>query len=226
MKTIERHIDKLFKPYKKSKYILELKEEVYSNLLARKEDLELEGYSEEEAVKNTINYLNSIEHLIEENKVIDMNVLLSTLFQSVTLYTVLIWIGTLPLSLFPENSLLSFFFMLLTVLIGIVYLSYLRKTRSSNPKFKNFNIKRMQKLKKVIWQLWGGFIVIILLSVTGIYFASNIWFSRPVTIDGPYEFATIATSYLKPFAIIIIPLTMNRLANLVEESEEYLNEEN
>ncbi|MEC6747856.1 permease prefix domain 1-containing protein [Marinilactibacillus sp. XAAS-LB27] len=219
MDKIEKHIEWLFKPYKKNKQIQELKEEVYSNLLARKEDLLLEGYSEEEAVKNTIAHIDSVDHLIEENKKVDINRFLASLLQSMTLYSVIIWILTLPLSLFPEHLLLSYFFMILSILLSIVYIVYLRKVNNGDIKIKYMNIKRTRELKNIAWKIWVVFIIISLLSVTGIYFASNLWFSRPISISGPYQFAEIALRYLTPFVTVIIPLTVNKARNLIEESE-------
>ncbi|WP_225743537.1 permease prefix domain 1-containing protein [Marinilactibacillus sp. Marseille-P9653] len=219
MNTIEEHIELLFKPYKKNKLMRELKEEVYSNLLARKEDLLLEGYSEEAAVRNTIAHIDSVDHLIEENKKVDWNSFLANLLQSMTLYSVIIWILTLPLSLFPDHLLLNYLFMMLSFISGIIYIVYLRKAKNGDGKIKFMNIKRTEKLKIITWQLWFGFIVISLLSVTGIYFASHLWFSRPISISGPYQFGEVALRYLTPFSTVIIPLTIHKAANLIAESE-------
>ncbi|WP_208560386.1 permease prefix domain 1-containing protein [Marinilactibacillus kalidii] len=219
MNEIEKHVEKLFKSYRKNKQNQELKEEVYANLLARKEDLLLEGYQEEEAVRIAIIHIDSVDHLIENNKKVDINRFFANLLQSATLYSVIIWLFTLPLSLYPQHFLLTYFFLGLSILLSIAYIMYLKKLRSDDTKIKYMNSKSMQKLQKIIWQLWSGFIIISLLSVTGLYFASNFWFSRPLLISGPYQFGEIIISYFTPFFTIIIPLTINKAVNLIDESE-------
>jgi len=96
----------------------------------------------------------------------------------------------------------------ITSTLGLLIIN--SKKESEYLQCKSFiNIQSAFKAKKISWIMWLLFIVVYTLFTTAIQFGSNIWFSRPVIITGPYQFVEIAIRYGIPLISIIIPLILN-----------------
>jgi hypothetical protein len=48
---------------------------------------------------------------------------------------------------------------------------------------------------------------------------SNLWFSRPITISGPYQFAVLAVRYCTPLLTVFIPLLVSKCYKLIDKYE-------
>jgi len=48
---------------------------------------------------------------------------------------------------------------------------------------------------------------------------SNLWFSRPIKIDGPYNFALMLARYFTPLVTIVLPLSINSLPKYIIKNE-------
>jgi magnesium-transporting ATPase (P-type) len=112
---------------------------------------------------------------------------------------------------------------LAVIVVGILYISRYRdvsKNRDDLKQRQYVNINYFIKLRRTIWLWWGVFAALSILLVTGVNFGSNIWFSRPIHINGPYMLATILVQYLLPLFSIVIPLTFHSIPKLMIKHEE------
>ncbi len=226
MKELEAYVNRLFIKYPKTKSINELKAEILSNLEAKKADLMAGGLDENTAIQKAKDSITSIDALIDGNKTIYINQYRLELLQQSLLYLLIAWIITIPFTLFQRFltlNLLLFFFVLA---VGTAYL--LNKTNKSETyleKRQYVNINHYLKMKRTVWLIWGIFVALCTIAITGLYFGSNLWFSRPVHIEGPYIFALMVTRYLAPFVSIIIPLIIHQVPKLLMKYEAGENDE-
>lgn len=220
METLQQYVDSLFRKYRGSNQIEELKLEVLSNLEAKVADLTSQGMSIEEAVQHAKQNLTSIEHLIEDEHTIYRNAFILEYVQIALLYTLIAWIITLPFMLMGSIILLNRTLMLLTIGLGIIYFLIYSKRRSSMmKKTAVFNLRAAMKLRNTAWILWIIYILTTTIYTTAIQFGSNIWFGRAVHIDGPYQFAMICIPYLVPLVSIMIPLLLHATPQLILKYE-------
>lgn len=81
------------------------------------------------------------------------------------------------------------------------------------------NVARLEKTKKAAWIVWGLYAAIMILYTTAIKFGSHLWFGRPISIDGPYQFGLLVADYAPPILLMIVPLMFWKAANLAEKCE-------
>lgn len=216
MNSLKNHVDSMFSKYKENKQVKELKYEVLSNLEAKVDDLTANGMKYSEAINKAKESINSIDYLIDGNRKVHINKYKLEYIQIVLLYSIIAWIITIPVSVIGIGIILNIVFFICSVTIGIKYLQLNTKGESEYFQCKSFiNIQFAFKVRKIAWIIWFLFIVVSTLFTTAIQFGSNIWFSRPVSITGPYQFAVVAISYLLPFISIIMPLIFNVAPKLI-----------
>jgi len=132
----------------------------------------------------------------------------------ITLIAFLIgWIVSIPGTFLGRIGMMSFYFLMAIIGIGIYYMIILiiaRKDKSETMRY--ISTTKLVRYTKWSWIGFAIFVLICTVATTGILFASNIWFSRPIRINGPYQLATIISQYLAPFFTIVIPMifTANR----------------
>jgi hypothetical protein len=220
MKKINKYVDKLFYGYKLNKKTQDLKDEIVSNLEDKVKDYINRGMSQNEAEALAIKDLDNIDGLVDVNQRIYINGFINELLQISTLYTVICWIITLPLRLSLRGILLNSFILFLLIIISMFYIIRLRKKEDS---FINeasvVDTQKMNRIKKITWILWLLFIIVATLFTTSLNFGSNLWFSRSITINGPYEFAVLAVRYCTPLITIFIPLLANKSCKLIDKYE-------
>lgn len=215
MGKLENHVDSMFRKYKEDKQIRELKYEVLSNLEARVEDLTAGGMSDSEAIEKAIDTIENIDYLIDGNKEVYINKYKLEYLQIILLYLLIGWIITIPLSIFRQGILFNFILLVSSIIAGVRFLTLRKKDENYFKYTSNINLKYSIKVKKIAWLLWILFIIVSLLLITALQFGSNIWFSRPVSIDGPYQFVSKLVSYFTPFISVIIPLYFNLAPKLI-----------
>jgi len=227
MNRLEKHVEFLFRKYKETPKIIESKNEILGNLEAKVADLISSGMPEDTAITAAIESLKSIDWLLDENIEIFTNQYQLEYAQIVLLYFLIGWILTIPLGIIGAGMLTSFLFFIGTLSAGVVYFVMGGKRKTPDFQKKAFiNLPRAEKLKKLGWILWTLFILISFASVTALRFGSNIWFSRPVHIDGPYQFAVIAVRYLLPLFSILIPICLSIAPGLIMKYQVGDNNEN
>lgn len=218
MNKLNNYVDYLFRKYSKTAKITELKLEVLSNLEAKVEDLTANGVNYDDAVEMAKASLLNIDSLIDENTEIYINKYMLEFYQIILLYSLVAWILTTPLRIIGIGGFLNFVLFFSSIIIGIRYVLALQKKKSDDFQLTAYvNIQAAQKTKKLAWILWLAYAVISTLSVTAIEFGSNIWFSRSVNIDGPYQFAVIILKYVLPLFTILIPLAFNAAPTLLSK---------
>ncbi|WP_068787150.1 permease prefix domain 1-containing protein [Paenibacillus phocaensis] len=219
MNPLQKHVDRLFAGYPATGRIRELKEEILGNLEAKTADYMAGGMNYEQAVQAATASLTRIDGLIDENPQIYVNRYRLELLQKVLLFTLILWIFTIPLRMI-ERTPLSYLFLALVLLLGCLYLilNALWRGRALEVTAPR-NIPIARRRSRLVWLLWGLFIVITVLGITALRFSSNIWFGYQVKIGGPYQFAVLGIQYAKPLLTILIPLAFQASATLISKHE-------
>lgn len=224
MEELQKYVDSLFKHQRKSEQAEELKEEILSNMIAKKNDLMSQGIDEKEAIKEVENGLLSVEGLVDDNQLTDMRKYHLECSYTVFLNSILFWIFTLPL-LFMNNNILVFIGLLMTVISVGIYL-YRLKFSKEKENYAFLSLTENKKRKKTVWTIWSIFFVVVAAAILGVLFASDIWFGRPVEITGPYELAKILVLFYIPLLTIFIPLTIDKCSNILIKCERRCTDEN
>lgn len=221
MDALKKHVDSLFKEYSNTKDISDLKNEILSNLQAKTLDLSESGMSYEDAVKKAKESISSIDYLIDGNTKVYINRLKLEYYQILLIYVLAAWIFTIPMEVVVRGMLIvNNMLFIISIVIGISFLIKLRKRESNYLNKESWvNINSICKVRKTAWILWALFILVTTFLITGVHFGSNIWFSRPIKISGPYQFAVIALSYIFPMFSVIIPAALNKAPKLILKYE-------
>ncbi|MGE6258471.1 permease prefix domain 1-containing protein [Heyndrickxia sporothermodurans] len=216
MNELKMHVDFLFRKYPINKHIKELKEEILGNLESKKADLIAEGLDEDTAVTQAKQSITTIDYLIDGNRRIYINQYMVELLQWVLIYLLVSWIITIPLQIGIEGNTLSFFLFCIAIIVGVIYLTRSKNDLSAT---KYVNTASFAKWKKYVWIIWGLFFLAATLYTTALNFGSNIWFSRSIYINGPYQFAIVAIKFILPIVTIQIPLIVNKAFKLLNKYE-------
>lgn len=187
MNDLQNYVDTLFLKYNKRRNIEDLKDEVLSNLEAKVADLMASGMTNAQAVQKAEEGMTSVDFLIDGNKQIFMEQFRMELTQWSFIYLIWVWILTIPLLAVWVNisaNLLAFFAMACVGIYYIIQNAKLKKNSIDLNQKAVINSLHYTKIRKVIWLLWALFIAISTLATSALYFGSNIWFSRPIRIDG------------------------------------------
>ena len=220
MNNVRNHMDKLFANYPKTEETFELKEEVIGNIEAEIEDLQSHGLSLEEAFHKSIGKMEKLDGLIDGVKSVRISKVLMEMMQWTLIYTLIAWIITIPLSVFYVFRRASWALFLIIIVIGISYLIYYTICKALSRDYLQVNLYKISTVRKYVWIIWSLYIVATWGIVTATLFGSNIWFGRPITIGGPYEFATGSVMYVSPVITIIVPLLMNKLQKIITKQGE------
>ncbi|MFJ8064043.1 permease prefix domain 1-containing protein [Psychrobacillus sp. NPDC096426] len=219
MNEVREHVDKMFAKYPKTDETRELKEEVIGNLEAEIEDLQSNGVSFDEAFRISIGKMEKLDELIDGVKTVRISNILTEMMQWTLIYTLIAWILTIPLSVFHSVRSTSWILFIIITILGVIYLILYSIKGILQKYIMNINLFKIDRWKKFIWIIWFLFILIKWGMVTAITFGSNIWFWRPISINGPYEFAGISLMYAVPLITIIIPLLMSRLKKIIDRED-------
>ncbi|WP_411502510.1 permease prefix domain 1-containing protein [Brevibacillus centrosporus] len=218
MDKIQQHVDRLFRTYKGSKQAQELKQEILSNLQARVADMTMSGVSREAAISSAIANIPSIAHLLDEKPRVFLYRFWVEWVQRVLLFTLIAWIVTMPFRFVGNGTGSNTLLMFIALGIGIVYGGLLLLKRYDR-KTGGMNVQAALRLRKIGWLLWVLLMGVSLFYTTALHFGSNLWFSRPIHISGPYQFANVAIDYLKPFVTLLIPLALHMVPKLLMKYE-------
>lgn len=227
MDSLKNHVDNMFSNYKENEQIRELKYEVLSNLEAKVDDLTANGMKRREAINRAKESISSIDYLIEGNRQVYVNKYKLEYIQIVLLYFIIAWILTIPVKIIGIGIILNMILFICSITIGIGYLVLNRKTDSEYFQFMStIDIQLAYKVRKIAWIIWILFIAVSTFYTSAIQFGSNIWFSRPVSITVPYQFAVLAIKYVLPLISIIIPMVINVAPKLILRYEVGEDDEN
>lgn len=229
MSELGSYVDRLFSKYSANRQTEELKTEILGNLEAKKADLIAAGMEYSQAVKKAEESITSIDFLIDGNKQVYINRLKMEFAQHSMILIITGWIITIPLLLFRVGLPANFLMFLATVVSGIYTLSLGGKMKQDAAILNEkafVSVPRYAKIKRLFWLLWSAFAVISTVATTALYFGSNIWFSRRISIDGPYALAVLLIAYFVPLLTVVIPLIASVPLKLVPKYETSENDEN
>lgn len=221
MKNLQEYVDELFYHQQLTPEVEELKEEILSNMIARRDDLIAQGVDFESATKQAEESLSEIDFLIDGNQWTDIGKYRLECRQTILFNSIIFWILSFPL-LIMGFGLWSYVGLIAVLISGCVYI--LEKKR--NICAAGFlSVKVSKEHKKMAWILWMFFFLITGGTIAAITFGSNLWFGRPIQISGPYEMATIAVRFYLPLSTILIPMTFSSCSKILLKSRKGLGDE-
>lgn len=211
MSDLTEYVELLFQHQRLTPEVKDLKEEILSNMIAKRDDLIAQGMDEETATAKAKDSLSAVDSLIDGNQMTDVGKYRLECKQTVLLNSILFWIFSLPL-LFTGFHAFSYLGLLLTVGFGVLYL---RRRKQSLHSVAFLSLTASQRRKRIVWIIWGLFFAVSVGIVLAISFGSNIWFDRPVSISGPYQMANIASRIYLPLLTIFLPITFSNFTRLL-----------
>lgn len=220
MDDLKLYVNQLFRHYGQNSEMNELKEEILSNLAAKKEDLIASGIDETTALKIAKESITNIDNLIEGNIKVYKYQLKLELLQNILIYSMIAWILLIPCSIFRSSIILNVLIVWVILITGMIYLIERSNNNAKSWSSSGYiNLSKLKRLSKYGWVIWIIFVGLSIIKTTGLHFASDIWFHRSIVIDGPFQFVSLIIEYMVPFVTIIIPLLLQRLAKLVIKYE-------
>lgn len=220
MTDLGKYVDELFRHQRLTPEVRDLKEEILSNMAAKRDDLIAQGFDESTAVEKAKENLSSIDNLVDGNQLTYISRYRADCLQTVFLNCIIFWIFSLPL-LFAQYTyaIFSYLGLLLTLIFGVIYFGQSKK-RSNAVAF--LSVMESERRKKTVWIVWGLFFIIYAGAMAAVTFGSNVWFGRPLNISGPYQLANIAVRFYLPLLTIMIPVTTGSFTKiLLKNRKEY-----
>lgn len=211
MTDLQGYVDGLFRHQHLTPEIKDLKEEILSNMLAKRDDLIAQGVDAETATERAKESLSAIDYLIDGNQLTDVSKYRLECIQTILLNCVIFWILSLPL-LFTCYALFSYVGILFVIFAACIYLTE-KKRKAKHVAFLSINAS--ERRKKIVWVIWGLFFVVVSGTMAAVTFGSNIWFARPLNISGPYQMANIAVRIYLPLLTIIVPITFSNFSKIL-----------
>lgn len=215
MNELQKYVDGLFKHQKKSAETDDLKEEILSNMLAKKNDLLSQGADERTATEKAKESLSSVSGLIADNQLTDVRKYRLDCIQSALLNSVIFWIFSLPPMLI-RHMLFSYAGLAATAFFAVLY-TVKKNEQSEITAFLSVSASR--KRGRTVWSLWCVFFLIYTSAMAAATFGSNIWFGEPLNISGPCDFANIAIRFYLPLLTVVIPATVGGFTALLTKNE-------
>ncbi len=221
MSELSRYVDELFSGYKKDLQTEELKAEILGNLEAKKADLVSSGFNESEAIQKAKESITSVDFLIDGNIKVYYNQMKLEFVQRSLIIILIGWIMTIPLIIFHIGFPANLILFLCVAAVGLYYLVLSKRHAHENfiVETRYINAVHYKKTKKIIWIFWSIFEVICLLAITALHFGSNLWFSRKISLDGPYALAVLLITYFVPMLTVIIPIIASIPVRLISKYE-------
>ena len=219
MSNLKQHVDNLFRGYRETAQVKDMKEEILGNLEAKAADLIAQGWDEENARRHAAASLTSLDGLMDDHVRIAARPFLLDLAQWTLIYLLVAWIVSIPARAVGAGMLAQAILIISLLSVACGYL-ILRFQSSSRPgREYSVHTSKLTRSVRLVWILWGIFLLVSWLYMTGLHFASNLWFGRPVSINGPYEFAVIFFHYVLPVLSIVIPLIARTAVRLLPRHE-------
>ncbi len=220
MEDLKKYVDRLFAGHRETEESRDLKIEILGNLEDRLADYLAEGLPYGEALARAKKSLESVDDLLPDRRAVYINRFKVELIQAALLYTVIAWVLTIPLRITLSGIVVNTLLLPLAAGLGIVFLILSsRKDETYLDAAAPLDQKRLGRQGRTAWLIWVLFILVTAVFTTLKYFGSDIWFGRPLCVDGPYRLAQIAISYALPFVSIILPLLYTKARTLVQKYE-------
>lgn len=215
MDELRAYVDALFARRGDTPENRDLKEEIYGNLAARRDDLIAQGVPEPEAVRAAKAQLPSLDGVLGTGVRVNAQQWRAARVQSLLLASVIFWVLTIPLLLVRTGAACLAAFAAVAV-FGVLYLC---RRRGDPAAIMTVDTVRLRRQSRCVWLVWGVCFVVCVGAASAVLFASNVWFSRPVRIDGPYALGTAAAPYYLALSTIVYPIAVGRFPRLFAQCE-------
>ncbi len=220
---ITRHVNRLFAHAPDTLDNRELQEEIHSNLAARIDDYISQGMNEERAFETAIQHINGMDEVMSDHRRVQRVPYWTALLQSALIYSLIAWIINIPMRVLMQGTAINNLLMLVSFLVGGAYVLYMLTNRTNDPatsvKTTVIRILVLVQWNRRIWWLWVAFVLVLWGTEAALRFGSNIWFNRPIQVDGPYQFAVIVIAFAVPLLSVIIPLVVHRAYRIISKYE-------
>ena len=211
MTDLKAYVDELFRHQRLTPEVRDLKEEILSNMIAKRDDLIAQGIDAGIAAEQAKESLSSIDSLIDGNQLTDIGGYRVECAQNVLLSCIVFWILSLPL-LFTHYAVVSYAGLVLTICSGMCYLT---RRKQASDDVAILSTVESGRRTRIAWIIWGLFFLVCVGMVAALTFGSDIWFHRPLNIDGPYQAANIAVRFYLPLLTVLIPITVGSFTKLL-----------
>jgi len=220
---ITRHVNRLFAHAPDTLDNRELQEEIHSNLAARIDDYISQGMNEERAFQTAIQHIHGMDEVMSDHRRVQRVPYWTALLQSALIYSLIAWIINIPMRVLMQGTAINNLLMLVSFLVGGAYVLYMLTNRTNDPatsvKTTVIRILDLVQWNRRIWWLWVAFVLVLWGTQAALRFGSNIWFNRPIQVDGPYQFAVIVIAFAVPLLSVIIPLVVHRAYRIISKYE-------
>lgn len=214
MTDLQNYVDGLFRHQPLTPEIQDLKEEIVSNMMAKRDDLMAQGMDAESATQKAKESLPAVDFLIDGNQLTDVGTYRMECMQSVLLNCILFWIFSLSL-LFVGPAFLSYVGGVLVLAAGCTY-AWMKYHPVNGVAV--LSVTASERRRKLVWVIWGLFFLVSAGMMAAVTFGSNLWFGRPVSISGPYEMASVAMRFYLPLLTIFVPLTFGSFSRFLTKN--------
>lgn len=215
MDELRAYVDALFAHRGDTPENRDLKEEIYGNLAARRDDLIAQGVPAAEAVRAAKAQLPSLDGVLGTGVRVRAQRWRAGRMQSLLLASVIVWILTIPTLLVRAGAACLAAFVPVVV-FGILYL---RRRRDDPAEIMTVDTAQLHRECRRVWLIWGVFFLVCVGAASAVLFAGNVWFSQPVRIDGPYALGVVAAPYYLALSTIAYPIAAGTFPRLLAQCE-------
>jgi len=211
MTDLEEYVEQLFRRQRPTPEVKDLKEEILSNMCAKRDDFILHGLDAASAAEKAKESLSDIDCLIDGTQLTDIGRYRLECSQTVLLNCVIFWILSFPL-LFTCYAVFSYMGLALVIISGCVYL--FRKSHNTDSA-AFLSVTASVRRRTIAWSVWGIFFFIAAGTMLALTFGSDVWFGRPFHVSGPYQMANIMVRIYLPLLTIIVPITLGSFSKIL-----------
>jgi hypothetical protein len=215
MTELKKYVDELFRHQPGTPEIQDLKEEILSNMAAKRDDFISQGMEKDLATARAKESLPSIDLLVEGNQLTDLGKYHFECSETALLHCIIYWILSLPL-LYTTHGIFCYAGLLSTIILSANYI--LRRMRPSDH-IGVLSIRAKKRQEQIVWILWGLFFLTYAMMTAALTLGSNLWFGKPLHIDGPYQAANLAAGIYIPMIGITVPITFSSFTKLLAGSK-------
>ena len=205
MTDLQKYVDGLFRHQQETPEIRDLKEEILSNMEAKRDDLVAQGMDIRQATEKARESLPAVDFLLDGTQLTDVKKYRLACCQSVLLSCVLFWIFSLPL-LFVRYAFVCHMGLALVIAAGCLYVL---RTKEGTEEEAFLSVTASRRRRNIAWMIWGLFFLVAAGTMAALTFGSDIWFGRPLEITGPYQLASVAVRFYLPLLTILVPITFS-----------------
>lgn len=227
MKELERYVKQLFRQQADTAEMRDLKEEILSNMQAQKADLMAQGLSEDEAIRQVKNSLPSLDGMVEDQQLTWVDRYHTDCLRATLLSSIVYWILILPTQVltWAQSKWYLLFGVGITLIFAVAY--WVQKSLHQD-RAELRTISECRRKVDLVWKFWGALVAVMLLTGMGVYWASDIWFHRPLhlpRINGPWSLALTLLPFYLLALTALVPLTVAQFPKMLQKQRKEPDDE-